>query len=202
MTGAGRRRRAWSDPTNSGRGSRLSHCHGVATRALVRQLGKCSRRDRIRQAPLLLVGLWLAGAFAATVARAGETQVLPVPKLTIYPGDAIGDDWLVDREFTAEFVAARPPLVDSRGTIVGKVARRTLLPGVPVPANAISERKLVAQGTKVRILFEDGGLSIVAYGTALGSGSAGAVVQVRNLDSGVTISGTVADDGSVRVSGG
>lgn len=144
----------------------------------------------------------LALAFGTIPARAGETLVLPVPKLTIYPGDAIGDDWLVDREFTQEFVAARPPLVASREAIVGKVSRRTLLPGAPVPTSAITERKLVAQGAKVRIVFEDAGLSIVAFGTALQSGSAGAVIQVRNFDSGVTVSGTVADDGSVRVSGG
>jgi flagella basal body P-ring formation protein FlgA len=157
-----------------------------------------------------LVALVIAGACCAVPARcgespapapAGETLTLPVPKLTIYPGDTIGDDWLVDREFTAEFVAARPSLVESREAIVGKVARRTLLPGAPVPSSAVGERKLVVQGGKVRIVFEDGGLSIVAFGTALQSGIVGAVVQVRNLDSGVTITGIVEADGSVRVSG-
>lgn len=161
-----------------------------------------SNCDKSQATRMVAVLLGLAGAFGGTLARAGETLVLPVPKLTIYPGDAIGDDWLVDREFTQEFVAARPPLMETRDAIVGKVARRTLLPGAPVPASAITERKLVAQGAKVRIVFEDAGLSIVAFGTALQSGSAGAVIQVRNLDSGVTVSGTIADDGSVRVSGG
>lgn len=151
---------------------------------------------------MLLVVLMIASAFGVVPARAGETLVLPVPKLTIYPGDTIGADWLVDRDFTEEFVAAGPALVVSRDAIVGKVARRTLLPGAPVPSSAIAERKLVVQGAKVRIVFEDGGLSIVAYGTALQSGGTGALVQIRNLDSGVTISGTVDGDGSVRVSGG
>jgi len=41
----------------------------------------------------------------------------------------------------------------------------------------------------------------VAFGTALQSGSVGALVQVRNLDTGVTITGIVEGDGSVRVSG-
>lgn len=151
-------------------------------------------------AKLLLAGMVLA--IGAGGAQAGETLVLPVPKLTIYPGDTIGEDWLADREFTRDFVAARPALVDSRDAIVGKVARRTLLPGAPVPASAVSERKLVTQGTKVRLVFEEGGLAIVAHGTALQSGSAGAIVRVRNLDSGVTVTGTVQNDGSIRVSGG
>jgi flagella basal body P-ring formation protein FlgA len=161
-----------------------------------------ARRPGARLGAVVLVALRLGGAFVSNAALAGEAIVLPVPKLTIYPGDTIGDDWLADREFTPEFVAARPPLVDSRDAIVGKVARRTLLPGHPVPTNAIAERKLVALGAKVRIVFEDAGLSIVAFGTALQAGSVGAVIQVRNLDSGVMVSGTVAADGSVRVSGG
>ncbi len=168
----------------------------------MRRVGRRSNCDGSRATRVLFGVVLLAGCFGAPLARAGEPLVLPVPKLTIYPGDAIGDDWLVDREFTREFVAAQPPLVDSRDTIVGKVARRTLLPGTPVPTSAIIERKLVAQGARVRIVFEDAGLSIVAFGTALQSGSAGMVIQVRNLDSGVTVSGTVAGDGSVRVSGG
>jgi flagella basal body P-ring formation protein FlgA len=164
--------------------------------------GRRRRGNRRAITQIVLVVAALAGVFDAGASRAGETIILPVPKLTIYPGDTIGEDWLVDREFTSEFVAARPALVDSRDAIVGKVSRRTLLPGAPVPTSAISERKLVVQGAKVRIVFEDGGLTIVAIGTALQSGSAGSNIPVRNLDSGVTISGTVERDGSIRVSGG
>lgn len=151
---------------------------------------------------MLLAAFCVAIGFGAIPARGEDVLVLPVPKLTIYPGDTIADDWLLEREFTHEFVATRPALIDARAAIVGKVARRTLLPGAPVPASAVAERKLVTLGAKVRILFEDGGLSIVAFGTALQAGSAGGLVQVRNLDTGVTISGTVLKDGSVRVSGG
>jgi flagella basal body P-ring formation protein FlgA len=150
----------------------------------------------------IVVGLPILVVSGVVAARAGEMLILPVPKLTIYPGDTISGDWLVDREFTQDYVAERPALVESRDALIGKLARRTLLPGAPVPASAIAARKLVARGAKVRLVLEDGGLAIAAYGTALQSGSAGALVQVRNLDSGVTISGTVEPDGSVRVSGG
>jgi len=150
---------------------------------------------------------WAFGLFEICVVAcagglsAAQSDVLPVPTITIYPGDEIKDVWLVDREFPASFVAARGGLIDARGPIVGKIARRTLLPGAPIPWNAVMERKTVSNGAKVRIIFEEGGLTIVAYGAALQSGGVGDIVAVRNLDSGLTISGTVQSDGSVRVSG-
>jgi flagella basal body P-ring formation protein FlgA len=54
----------------------------------------------------------------------------------------------------------------------------------------------------VRIVFQEGGLVITTYAAALQNGRVGDLVRVRNLDSGVTVSGTVLPDGSVRVSGG
>jgi flagella basal body P-ring formation protein FlgA len=182
--------------------SRALYAPTEAESGFVRLGGRCSTGQWFGVATILLASFCVAIGFGGIPARGEEFLILPVPKLTIYPGDTIADDWLVEREFTQEFVAARPALVDSRAAIVGKVARRTLLPGTPVPSSAVAERKLVTHGAKVRILFEDGGLSIVAFGMALQAGSAGALVQVRNLDSGVTISGTVQEDGSVRVSGG
>ena len=47
--------------------------------------------------------------------------------------------------------------------------------------------------------FAGGGLTITAVGTPLQNGSIGDFIPVRNIESGVVISGTVMDDGSVRV---
>ncbi len=123
-----------------------------------------------------------------------------MPTITIYPGDAIKDDWLVDREFS-EASPSRDGFVAAREAIVGKIARRTLLPGAPIPLNAVSPAKIVANGARVRIVFEEGALSIATYGAALQDGSVGAVISLRNLDTGLTVSGTVQADGSVRLSG-
>ena len=48
-------------------------------------------------------------------------------------------------------------------------------------------------------VIEDSGLSIVAYGSALQSGAAGALIPVRNLDTGVIIKGIVQPDGTIKV---
>ncbi len=151
-----------------------------------------------------LSGVFVAGlaAIQANVCGAEDARVLPVPSITIYPGDSIRDSWLVDRNFTANPSASRAGLIEARDAIVGKVARRTLLPGVPIPVTAVAEPRLVSNGEKVKVVFSDAGMTITTYGSALQSGGAGDVVSVRNLDSGLTISGVVQPDGSVRVSGG
>jgi flagella basal body P-ring formation protein FlgA len=136
-----------------------------------------------------------------SAAIADGPNILPVPVITIYPGDVIKDDWLADRDFPAARGTSNSTVVTSRAAIAGKIARRTLLPGSPIPLSAVAYPKLVANGAKVRLVFEEGPLAITAYGIALQAGSAGDVIPVRNLASGMTVSGTVQADGSIRVGG-
>lgn len=145
-----------------------------------------------------LVAAFLSSESTAAAELPGRVLV---PAITIYPGETIKDEWLTERDISSELAARASVLVISREAIVGKVSRRTLLPGSPIPLNAIAEPKVVVNGAKVRIVFEDDVLAITAYGTALQAGSAGDVVSVRNLASGLTISGIVQADGSVRVGG-
>lgn len=125
-------------------------------------------------------------------------RALPVPGVTIYPGDTINEGMLVDKQYSAN-VIIRVPIIDSREGLVGRVARRTLLPGYPVPTNAIRDPYLVTQGKIAIIAFRSGGLTITGQVIALQSGSAGDMVSVRNVDSGLTIRGVIEPDGTVRV---
>jgi len=138
----------------------------------------------------------------ANVVMAEDGRLLPVPNITIYPGDAIRESWLVDRDFSSNPLAVRAGIIDTHDALVGKIARRTLLPGVPIPTTAVSEPRLIVNGARVRIVFVEGGMTITTYGAALQAGGAGDIVSIRNLDSGLTVSGVVQPDGSVRVSGG
>jgi flagella basal body P-ring formation protein FlgA len=156
-----------------------------------------------RLSMLLRFGVAIAFAsFFAEVSAAEEVRMIPVPSITIYPGDTIRENWLVDRSFTSNPLSSRDGVIDSREALVGKIARRTLLPGTPIQATAVTEPRLISNGAKVRVVYSDGGMTIVTYGSALQNGGAGDIVSVRNLDSGTTISGVVQPDGSVRVSGG
>ena len=151
--------------------------------------------------------IWILAAFviAGSLPTAGPAPAqnagLPTPKMVIYPGDVIRDDMLTD----APEGGARDgggPFVESRSAIVGKVARSTLLPGHAIPYAAVSNRKLVANGASVKLIYVEGGLVITTTGDALQDGSIGDIVRVRNSDSGVIVSGAVQPDGSVEVGGG
>ena len=156
----------------------------------------------LRRPAVLAALLGLASVLAATTGSvtgvlAGERR--PVPAVTIYPGDVIHDAMIAD----ADFPDAVPSnlFAGNRAALVGKVARRTLLPGQAIPVNALGEPKLVTIGMRVRLVFQEDGLVISTYASALQAGAAGDFVTVRNLESGIVIGGTIGPDGSVHVSG-
>ncbi len=149
--------------------------------------------------PLLLALAMISAAPALAQDVTGSLST-PTPKSVIYPGDIIRDDMLV--ETTGAVRDAGGPYIESRSLIVGKAARLTLLPGHAIPYDGVSNRKLVAIGREVTLVYSDGGLTIVTTGDALQDGSIGDLVRVRNSDSGVTVSGAVQADGTVKVGGG
>jgi flagella basal body P-ring formation protein FlgA len=143
----------------------------------------------------------LVASVACGSALAEEPVRYPVPVTTIYPGDLIKEEMLIDRTFAPNMQGAAA-FINGRPLAVGRTARRTLLPGQLIPINAIEEHKIVARGNVVKVIIDDGALSIVTYGTSLQSGSPGMLIQLKNLDSGVTIRGVIQPDGSVRIQNG
>ncbi len=128
----------------------------------------------------------------------GEERILPVPTVTIYPGDLISESMIKDRVFPPSY-RFRTAVVESPRVLVGKAARRTLLPGEPIPMNSVDDPKIVTRGAQTAILFEEGGLSIVGIGIPMQSGALGETVQVKNVDSGRVITGKVQADGRIRI---
>ena len=152
------------------------------------------------QARSILQAVIILFAVACATGSLAQEALVPTPKAVIYPGDVILDEMLVDVANVARDGSG--PFVDSRSLIVGKAARLTLLPGHAIPFSGVSNRKLVSNGAEVKLVFSEGDLVIMTTGAALQEGSIGDIVRVRNDDSGVTVSGAVQPDGSVRVSGG
>jgi flagella basal body P-ring formation protein FlgA len=149
-----------------------------------------------RTALALAAAIWLACGHAA----GAQDVAPPTPRIVIYPGDIIADDMLAD--LPPETAQGVGPIAQSRAAVIGKMSRRTLLPGQAIPIAAVDNPRLVSNGGEVRLVFVDGGLSIVTTGSALQDGAVGDLVKVRNDDSGVTVSGVVQPDGAVLVSGG
>ena len=150
------------------------------------------------------LGLIARGAAAALLvlgfARAaiGDERRLPVPVVTIHPGDVIKEEMVTERAFAPNLLGVAL-FVEGRPGLVGRVARRTLLPGQPIPINSVEDPWTIARGTRVKLVLEDNGLSIVTYGSALESGTPGTLISVRNADTGVIIKGVIQPDGTVKV---
>jgi flagella basal body P-ring formation protein FlgA len=149
----------------------------------------------------VLISLILVAGVAVTDganAHAGGLQ-LPVPRVTIYPGQVIEARMLVQRAFQPGFV--HPSTIQSSSVAIGKVARQTLLPNQPIDMSALREPYAVTQGQAALLVYQSGALRITSTGLALQSGGPGDVVSVRNVDSGRVIRGTIGPDGSVDVGG-
>ena len=152
-----------------------------------------------------LSSVMLAAAIAAGLSLLrndvrGEELAVPTPKSVIYPGDIIQDDMLLDT--AAEDAPSGSGETAARSAIVGKMARRTLLPGQPIVLSDVGNPRLVVNGGSVTLYFTEGGLTISTSGAAQQDGTEGELIRVRNTDSGVIVSGVVQADGSVRVGGG
>ncbi len=155
-------------------------------------------RRRAALSPALLAAALLAAAALPAAAQEAAQEVVLVPSRVIYPGEAIVPDAL--RQVTLAPGRVRPAAVAAEAAeLEGKVARRTLLPGRYIPANAIRDAWLVEQGASVELYFIAGQLTISATGVTLQPGAAGDLVKVRNVDSGKVLTGTVMADGTVRV---
>lgn len=144
---------------------------------------------------------WLAGAllcaFVGPAAAFAQAKYAVVPNVTIYPGDTISESLLESVAVTNPHLA--PGYADSMDQVVGKVSKRTLVAGRTIPLSLLKEPYAVKRGTNVRLTFSSGHMVITARGSSTQDAMVGDVVKVRNLDTGVTVSGTVMADGSIEV---
>ncbi|SDA11501.1 flagella basal body P-ring formation protein FlgA [Methylobacterium sp. UNC378MF] len=143
----------------------------------------------------MLATAWALG-LGSGAAIAAE-QRLPVPVATIYAGDVIKPMMLREQDFPESY-RPRLPVVDTVARAMGRIARRTLLPGETIPVIALEEAKLVTRGGPTVIVFEEHGVVITTQGTALANAAVNEAVSVRNSATGRIVPGIVQPDGRVR----
>jgi flagella basal body P-ring formation protein FlgA len=134
------------------------------------------------------------------VPAAAAEQTFPVPVATVYAGDVIKSTMLRDQTYPENF-KPRMPAVETAARAVGKVAKRTLLPGEVIPSGALEDVKLVTRGSPTVIVFEERGMVISTLGTALANATVNEPVTVRNTATGRLIQGIVQPDGRVKTGG-
>lgn len=149
----------------------------------------------------LILGMLVAAVMMPTAARAQDDRIeIPVAVVTIYPGDEITAELLVERAVRNRRVLTRSYFGSMDG-LVGKVAARVLPAGKAIPLNAVREPHVFKEGARVMLRFGSGALSITSAGQALQPGVVGSFVDVRNLDTGIVVRGEVQADGAVRIGG-
>lgn len=155
---------------------------------------------RLMRARLAL--LWCAVAVSSVipsgVVAAMREAMLPVARVTVYPGTVITADMLAIKIFRGKDLDITG-FAASADTLIGKVARKTLLPNAPIATAGVRDPFTVTQGQPAVVVFQSGGLVISAFAVSLQNGSAGEVISLRNTESGTTIRGVVQADGTVRV---
>ncbi|KIC20646.1 flagellar basal body P-ring formation chaperone FlgA [Leisingera sp. ANG-Vp] len=104
---------------------------------------------------------------------------------------------------TAEDLALKkgeiPGALSDPAEVIGQEARVALYAGRPLRAGDIGPPAIIERNDLVTLFFRQGGLTIAAEGRSLGRGAAGDAVRVMNLSSRTTVTGRIAEDGSVEV---
>ncbi|MFP4570785.1 flagellar basal body P-ring formation chaperone FlgA [Rhodosalinus sp.] len=92
-----------------------------------------------------------------------------------------------------------PGALTDPAAAVGREARIALYPGRPVMRGQTAAPALVERNQIVSVVYSRGGLKVTAEARALSRAAEGEPVRVMNLSSRMSVTGTVAPDGSVRV---
>ncbi len=130
--------------------------------------------------------------------------------LAAAPGAAAADTIVAARTIRAQSVigeqdiAVKPgeiPGVAARAAdLIGKEARVALYAGRPIRLADVGAPALVERNQIVTLVFDHGGLFILAEGRSLSRAGAGEPARAMNLASRNTVSGRVGADGRIHVS--
>lgn len=164
------------------------------------------RAKRIAMTAFAIAGL-CAGLLSASYAGAQDMGsqdmgtpdmgTAVVPTEVIYPGDVISSAQLEELNVTNPNLTG--DYAKKINEVTGFVSKRTLLPGRTISMSALRQPFAVTRGANARLVMSVGPMTITAAGTPLDDGSVGDVVRARNMDSGVIVTGTVLQDGTIRV---
>ena len=149
---------------------------------------------------LLSLAAWLAASLLAPAMAFAEMRDIPVPAAVVYAGDQIVQGILVDRQFSVPDAAAKNYVL-LRRQVEGLYAKRTLLPGKPIPLAYVKLKYSVVQGVLTKATFEMNGLVISTFLIPLQSGVEGELIDARNPEYGRTVKALVKADGSLQVGG-
>ena len=142
---------------------------------------------------LFIIGLSIS---VTGIGATAEPLLDPIATRVIYPGETIGAD-AVSSMFKRGEESGRPENPIESSQIVGRRARRTLLPGARIFVTDVDDQIAVKNGSQVRLIYQIGNMTIETVGQALQNGAAAETIRVRNSDTGVVVIGRIRPDGLI-----
>lgn len=149
-----------------------------------RPLMRCSRPQR-SCADMMKLAVFLLAVLSGPALAEGLA-----PRHVIRAGTVLGEGDLMA-------IRAVPGGLTDPEEVIGREARVTLYAGRPLRPGDLRAPALVERNQLVTLAFKAGGLSLTTEGRALARGGEGDRIRVMNLQSRVTVSGTVLADGTV-----
>lgn len=149
--------------------------------------------------PLPLAGVLLLWMSTTPAGADGGIRLLPVPSATIASGQIIGSNDVSERRFKTT-PRSLSGIATEKDDVTGKMARRPLQAGRPIPLSALAKPVSVRRGSKVTATFAEAGLMISIQLVALEDGGVGDVITARNAATGATVEATVTAAGQLAVS--
>ncbi len=137
----------------------------------------------------------LAAALAAQAPLAASADTV-VAARTIRSQAILGPD---DLALVADDV---PGALSALDDALGMEAKVNLYAGRPIRAGEIGAPAIIERNQVVPLVYSQGGLTIATEGRALDRGGVDDALRVMNLGSRTTVTGIVAEDGSVVVTSG
>ncbi|MCB9478829.1 MAG: flagellar basal body P-ring formation protein FlgA [Deltaproteobacteria bacterium] len=124
-------------------------------------------------------------------------ETVHVARHNIARGRVITQDDLTTKTIPATKVRGR--VVREQAPVVGRVARKAISAGEVLRETAIEAAPVVKRGDVVTLVVQSPTIVIKAFAAVEEDGALGETIQVRNLDTEVTVRAVVADAKTVRV---
>ena len=126
-----------------------------------------------------------------------EAVQVPVLRHSVNTDDIIERYMLTNQLFIANRVNNKYLL--NADDIVGKVAKRRIAPNKGIRNIDVGEQLLVRRGDAVMVRYVDKNMMIETHGVSMENGSKGAMLKVKNSDSGIVMSGKIVSSGIIEV---
>lgn len=142
------------------------------------------------------------GALPGVTLALALLAALPAPASeTLVAARTIRATALIGPTDVVQVPGRAPGALSHPDEVVGLEARVALYAGRPIRPGDVGPPALVERNGLVTLVYRRSGLTIHADGRALGRAAEGEPLRVMNLSSRTTVTGIVAADGAVHVSG-